>query len=393
LFSFKPSQAFEKIKKTKVQVQNPALTSSFLIFSDIESQSLNPSGIFPRRVEIGEVLYTDFNYKILSPINGIAYLDANQKKISLQIDGELNFKPKYERKEFSLLELKNKLNQLGIVTLDFKNQPFSDLLDEFRGSKETHIVLAPIVIEGNYDYKQLLTSKFKPELESFKRNLEKTFPNTKILDFLNDKKIDYRYPEGFYKLFLKKYCDIPISSTYDHTKILYIGPETLYHIIQGIYYNIPFHERIVGIGLLNKNGKLEGETRFFKIKNGTNLTEFFKNFNLNNNYKYVTVNSLYKKEEVIEIGNEFIFNIYKYKYLYICENKSLNSSETICIECGDCNYFCPVEAKPKALLDKDTSEFLTKECLECGLCSVFCPAHIDFQTRIIKNKGKSNANS
>ncbi len=353
-----------------------------MIFSDFESQSLNPSGDFPRRVEIGEILFNNSKSKVLSPINGIAYHDSNQSFISLRIDGELNFKPRYERTEFSLLELKNKLNQLGIISLDFENQPLADLLDEFKGSKDTHIVLAPIISEGTYDYKQLLISKFKPELETFKKNLEKSFPNTKILDFLNDKKTDYNYPDGIYKFFLKKYCGIELTNIPDHKKVLYLGPETIYHLLQGIYYNIPFHERIVGIGLLNKRGKLEGETKYFKIKNGTNLTEFFKNFSSNYNYKYITVNSLYKKKEVFDIGKEFIYNIYKYNYFYICETKSTNNSENLCIECGDCNYYCPVDANPRSLLDKDILNFDKNSCLECGLCTVFCPANIDFQTRI-----------
>ncbi len=391
MFSLKPSQVFEKIKKTKVQVHSPALTSSFLIFSEFDSQTLKPSGSFPRRVEIGEVLYSNADTKILCPINGIAYLDPDQKKISLKLDGELNFKSKYEKKDFSLLELKEKLNHLGIVSLDFDNEPFSFLIDEFKGSKDTNIIFAPIVAEGTYDYKQLLLTKFKPELDAFKRNLEKSFPNTKILDFLTDKKIEYNYPEGLYKLFLKKYCNITTNNPKDFKEILYIGPETLYHILQGIYYNIPFHSRIVGIGILNKGGKLEGETIFYNIKNGTNLSDFFKSFQINYNYKYVTVNSLYKKEEVIEIGQDFIFNIYKYNYFYLCETKSNNSSESLCIECGDCDYYCPVDANPRVLLNKDPSRFLKTDCLECGLCSVFCPSHIDFQTRIRNHKGNPNA--
>ncbi|MCX7999790.1 MAG: 4Fe-4S dicluster domain-containing protein, partial [Leptospiraceae bacterium] len=65
----------------------------------------------------------------------------------------------------------------------------------------------------------------------------------------------------------------------------------------------------------------------------------------------------------------------------ICE-EIITSHERICIDCNDCNYFCPVQANPKELLNRNKSSFLAEKCIECGLCSVFCPSHIDFARRI-----------
>ena len=391
MFSLKSSQVFEKVRKTTLQVPTPVITSSFVVKSQFFSRKLNPVGSFPRRVVIGETLFKENNYKILSPVNGIAYLDPTQSLVSLRIDGNLNFKPSYLRREFSILELKQKLDEMGIVSLDFPGELFSHFIELFSGSNNSVIVLSPITSENNIDFKNMIFSQLKPELEMFKKNLEKSFPNSKILDFLTEKKVIYKYPDGLYKLFLKKYCGITNIVNPDHKNIFFIGPETIYYILQALYYNIPFHERIISVNLINKKGKFEGETKYFRIKNGTNLSEFLKIMKDKFNYNYFSINSIYKSEAVFEIINNFIYDIYSYDSFYICETKSINNAEGICIECGDCNYYCPVNAKPFSLLSKDKNEFVKSACLECGLCSVFCPAKIDFHSKIKQELEKSDA--
>ncbi|NBU97084.1 MAG: hypothetical protein EBS19_02535, partial [Spirochaetia bacterium] len=344
MFTLKSSQVFEKSKKSSVQVLPPVISSSFLLFSKFHSRNLSPVGDFPRRVNIGELLYQDSSNKVLSPINGLAFLNSQDNNISLRIDGELNFKPKYERKEFNINEIKSKLNELGVVSLDFNCEPFSKFVEEFAGSSESLIVFSPITAEGNYDYKSVILSKYKPEFDTFKKSMEKTFPNSKVLDFLVEKKVSYKYPDGLYNLFLKKYCNITQPKFISHKNILYIGPETLYYLLQALYYNSPFHERLVSVNILNKKGKFEGDAKYFTIKNGTNLSNFLQYFKDKYRYKFFTINSLYNKQPVLEIGEDFIYSIYNHSSFYICEAKNTSVNEGICIDCGDCNYYCPVNA-------------------------------------------------
>jgi len=387
LFTLKSSQVFEKSKKSSVQVLPPVISSSFLLFSKFHSRNLSPVGDFPRRVNIGELLYQDSSNKVLSPINGLAFLNSQDNNISLRIDGELNFKPKYERKEFNINEIKSKLNELGVVSLDFNCEPFSKFVEEFAGSSESLIVFSPITAEGNYDYKSVILSKYKPEFDTFKKSMEKTFPNSKVLDFLVEKKVSYKYPDGLYNLFLKKYCNITQPKFISHKNILYIGPETLYYLLQALYYNSPFHERLVSVNILNKKGKFEGDAKYFTIKNGTNLSNFLQYFKDKYRYKFFTINSLYNKQPVLEIGEDFIYSIYNHSSFYICEAKNTSVNEGICIDCGDCNYYCPVNANPKALLNININDFKKDDCINCGICTVFCPANIDFQFRIEKKRG------
>jgi Na+-translocating ferredoxin:NAD+ oxidoreductase RnfC subunit len=152
-----------------------------------------------------------------------------------------------------------------------------------------------------------------------------------------------------------------------------------------LYYNSPFHERLVSVNILNKKGKFEGDTKYFNIKNGTNLGNFLQYFK--NKYKYFTINSLYNKQPALEIGEDFIFNIYNHSSFYICETKNSSVTEGICIDCGDCNYYCPVNANPKSLLNININDFKKDLCVNCGICTVFCPANIDFQFRIEKERG------
>ena len=387
MFTLKSSQVFEKSKKSSVQVLPPVISSSFLLFSKFHSRNLSPVGDFPRRVNIGELLYQDSSNRILSPINGLAFLNSQENNISLRIDGELNFKPKYEKKEYNINDIKSKLNDLGVVSLDFNCEPFSKFLEEFSGSRESLVVFSPITAEGNYDYKSVILSKYKPEFDTFKKSIEKTFPNSRVLDFLVEKKVSYKYPDGLYELFIKKYCNVTQASFITHKNILYIGPETLYYILQALYYNFPFHERLVSVNILNKKGKFEGDSKYFNIKNGTNLSNFLLYFKNKYKYNYFTINSLYSKQPALEIGEDFIYNIYNHSSFYICETKNSSTTEGICIDCGDCNYYCPVNANPKALLNVNINDFKKDICVNCGICTVFCPANIDFQFRIEKERG------
>lgn len=381
MFSLKSNQVFERTRKNKHLVPTPVITSSFLVYSAFFDKKLPPYGSFPRRVSIGEILFKKEKNKILSPINGLAYLSSEGESVQLRIDGGLNYKPQYLRRDFSLSELKDLLDETGVVSLDFPGELFSFFLDAFEGSKGTHIVLAPICSENQIDFKSILLTQYKPELESFKKNLEKLFPESRIQDFLTEKKVAYKYPEGIYKLFLKKYCNIHLNAP-DHKKILFIAPETIYHIIQGVYYGIPFHERNVSIQMITKSGKLDGQPKYFKIKNGTDLSEFLITFKNKYNYKFFTINTMFRSQPIYEISEKFIFDIYQHHTVFLYPTPYLNSSESMCIDCGDCNYYCPVDANPLALLMKNQSGFRNDLCVECGLCSVFCPSKIDFQLRI-----------
>jgi ferredoxin len=385
---FKSSQFFELNRSSSFQVPTPVLTDTIYLSVETAGRKYTVLGDFPRRVSIGEVLLRDQDFKVFSPINGIAHFDLSINAILLRIDGQLNTKPEFQKKEYTFLEMKTRLNELGVVTLDYPSLPFFSLLETFKSKEKSQIIFAPFTQENFLDYKGKILEKLSVEFQAFKSNLKKILPKSTILDFLTEKKEieSYSYPDGNPKYFLYKYCNQPLYSEIPKEDILYIGPETLYHLLYALYYSIPFHERLLSITVINHKGLLEGETRVYRVKNGTNLKEFLSLIKEKYGYRFFTINSFYDKQPVYEIGADFIFDIYRHHSIIVCEQIISKDQESVCIDCNDCSYFCPVDANPRALLDKDKSLFDKSICIQCGLCSVFCPAHIDFSNKILEEK-------
>jgi ferredoxin len=390
LLSFKTTQFFELHRKSNFQVPTPILTDNIVLPVETYGKKFVVVGEFPRRVEIGEVLLKNGEFKVISPVNGIATYDTEKVTLNLRIDGELNFKPTFEKKDYTFLELKSKLDIKGLVSFDFSSLNVSKLLDSFTGKEGSKIVFAPFTSENFIDYKSRILEKYRVEFDAFKTNLTKIFHKSTVFDFISEKKeIDsFSYPDGKPRYFLYKYCQEEMLSEVPLERILYLGPETIFHILLAIYHNIPLHERIVSVTIINKKGLLEGESKIYRIKNGTNLTEFLNLIRKQYGYKYFTINSFYEKQPVYEIGADFVFDLFKHHSLIICEQMLSGNQETICIDCNDCSYFCPVSANPRALLDKDNSDFNKDICIDCGLCSVFCPSQIDFSSKILAVKGE-----
>jgi Pyruvate/2-oxoacid:ferredoxin oxidoreductase delta subunit len=382
LLSFRSSQFFQLNKKTSFQVPVPILTPDLVINGNYFGSKLLAFGDFPRRVSIGEILFKDDKNKILSPVNGIISKEGEENSVHLRIDGELNYRAKFEKKEFTYLELKNKLEALAIVSLDFPNLRLIDQLDLFNASEDSIVIYAPYTKENFLDYHGKILEHNKPEFDALKQNLGKIFSKSKTLDFMSTEKLEYSYPDGSPRYFLYKHCDMNIHGEFPFEKILYLGPETIYYLIQALYFNVPFQERFLSVTIINRKGLLEGDTKVYRVKNGTNLFEFLQMIRDTYKYKYYTINSFYDKQPVYEIGSDFIFDIYRHHALIICEEMYRESEEDSCIECNDCSYFCPVSANPRVLLENNKSSFRKDICLECGLCSVFCPSHIDFSVKI-----------
>jgi Na+-translocating ferredoxin:NAD+ oxidoreductase RnfC subunit len=284
--------------------------------------------------------------------------------------------------------MKEKISSLGLVSLDFPGQSLASLLSSLIPDRDSFILFAPFTKENLIDYKSKIFEIYSKELSRLKKNIASIFPNVNIIDFLTEKKINYRYPEGSPRYFLHKYVGVDIVKEFPKERFLYLGPETVYHMIRALYHNIPFYERYVSVNIINQSGTLEGETKAFLLKNGLNLSDFLSNFQTK--YKYFTVNSFYDKQPVYEIGTEFIFDIYRHHSIIICDRIHFEKTEKLCTDCNDCSYYCPVSANPRAILEKDKSQFNSSVCLECGICSLLCPSHIDLSTRI--NEIKQGAN-
>jgi ferredoxin len=378
----KPSQFFKLNSNSSFKVPVPIISDKLTLTSDFFGKRLQPFGEFPRRVSIGDALFHNDIIKIPSPINGIIDFEEPTRSIHLRIDGELFCKPKFQRLTYDLSELKKTLMEMGIGSLDFPGIFMQELLSKFQDGSDACIVLSPFTQENFIDYKSKIQEGFSSEYDQFKKNLSVVFPKAVVLDFVSDKKIPYAYPDGNPSYFIYKYCSEKIADDFPFEKYLYLGAETIFHILRALYQKIPFYERYVAVNVINRSGTLEGETQVFSLRNGINLAEFLNGFKDKYNYNCFTINSFFDKQPVYEIGTEFIYDIYRHHAIIICDDLYGGDEEGICIDCNDCSYYCPVQADPRILLEKNKSTFKKDICIDCGICSVFCPAHIDFTVKI-----------
>lgn len=376
-------KAFSKPKSVLIQTPIPSLKDKLKITVDYQGERLLIKGDYPARVRIGDIIMENSAVKKVSPINGIAKIDADNDCISFTIDGELNRGSTFNPKKYKLGEMVSVLLNSGLVSLDFKGLGISRLFQILATHSNPYIVLSPFSLENHIDFKEIILKEFNDGFTLFKQTLLELMPESTVMDYISDKKYNYHYPDGNPNYFLLKYCGIELVTKIEESKVFYLGAETLYHIIRALYYGVPFHERHCTFYWKSKEGRVEAK-KTFVLKNGQNLYDFF--YNYKDSYKQFTINSFYNHQSVYQTGSEFIVDIYQYNSFILCDDEPRNLKERICIDCDDCTAFCPVDANPRGLLDKKDGEFQSQACIECGICSVICPSHIDFYTRITASK-------
>ncbi len=353
--------------------------SEFKLSNKIFQTPIALYGEYPRRVSIGDTIFEDENGKILSSVNGIASIDLTDQ-INLVQDGNLKFQSKKELSQFGKSEFLNKLNKYALISLDFKNKSIFELFKIFK--PDGKIVFSPFTRENFFSYKDLILENFKEEFEFFKVHLEKLFPDASLLDFFNDKTLNKEYPIGIPEYFINKKLFIN-ETKFPHENILYFGGETIFHLIRTLYYNIPFHERLIQFLFIEKKGKIKKESKW--LKNGTKLdfTEFEDEF------PFFSLNCFYKSDKIFNSKESFNLDIYSTYGFIFSTKSSAENLEQECSDCNDCNYFCPTNAIPRNLLYRETSKFLVNQCIECGICSLICPSKIDLHSKIKTEKQKN----
>jgi Pyruvate/2-oxoacid:ferredoxin oxidoreductase delta subunit len=380
---FKTSQ-FLNFQSKKNPLLFPII-SDYKVRGEINFQSYNLVGDYPRRVSIGEALFENSEHKIVSPLNGIAKLGNESKTISLLQDGALYQKSESKISEYTKESLLKKLSNSGVVSLDFQNETFKSILDAFIPNRESFIVYSPFTRENQIDFHKILLEDFKNELSIFKKNLAKIFPNVNTIDFLTEKKIPYKYPSGIPEYFMQKFVGLE-TNQFPKKQFMYLGPETIFHILRALYFDIPFHERHFSIFFMDKEDSKESKNYFLNFKNGSVLDDFLKTYS--DQYTHFALNSFYNMESISEISDSFVFDIYKHHSIILTNSLSAKKSEVECIDCDECNYFCPVSANPRGLLEVDRTNFKASICVECGICSAVCVSKINFKEKIFNFSGK-----
>ena len=349
------------MKKISIKKDNSILVSNFLddffdpkeVYIPIINQAtLN---IKNNTVKKGELLFSNSNHKLFSPISGtlknIVTLN-NQKYLVIKN----NFKEeqrkknkkklKYEKKE--ILELINKYYP------EFNLEKISDTL-YFK-------VLTDDIYNANNSF---IFAKYLDDLLDVLDILREiySFVEVKILLKENDSEsislfsnILGRYPFISITLLPDIY---PIANNlllekHFNFKMNIIDLNDALNILHALFYHQPFLDCYVTISGNIKNREV------IKVKKGTNLNEVLERLNISN--KKAHLNNILNQS--VDIDNLIIDENINSVLFFNEEEK-----EKTCISCGKCLKVCPMGCEP--ILNKKMNK-----CISCGLCEYVCPSFL-----------------
>ena len=150
----------------------------------------------------------------------------------------------------------------------------------------------------------------------------------------------------------------------------------IYYTISDILdiYNILRKNIVPSVNYITLSGNLLKYSKVIRIKNGTNLDDLLKYYNIKENS--IFINGLLNGFKINT--NNFILDK-NVKSIFINTEKKYNTYD--CINCGLCKKSCPVNINPKYMYfhnNKKSKEYKMK-CVNCGICEYVCPSKIDLR--------------
>ncbi|BDA77677.1 oxidoreductase [Leptospira kobayashii] len=352
-----------------------------------------PSGskiteIYPKRVSLGEVLIDSGALRILAPVNGVATLTEDGTHFQIKQDGVWKTSSPFQNRNYSFAEVLEKFVEGALASLDFPNLSLLKLFSSFSPENHFKIVISPFTRYNHLSFDEMIVAEMKEPLDQFLLLLKSTFPKAEILSHIDSGKIPYSHPLGIPEFFIHKITgeDIPsVNEQIQNNRILFLGPETIYHILRSLYYDEPFTRRHLSVCLVDRKGRMDTESRQFLLTNGQSL-DFIRQNN-DKRYKVASFQSMFDSVNALDINSLGNFNIYEHYLLLLYERLPVVRNEFACIDCNECNTYCPTNANPFALVKKRFEDFEKESCIECGICTVYCPSGIDIRSRILEVKG------
>lgn len=342
------------------------------------------SSDFPRRVTLGESLgETEKGWAVLSPLNGIVSLSKDKKQMLLNLDGEWLSAREYKPKLTDYSEFLLKIKKLGLLHLDFRESTLHSAFDNLNNLKLETIVLSPFTAHNHLNAKELFSEQEKLGIQFLKNQFLSFFPKVKILDLLTEVVDEFSEPLGNHEYFLSKNLGISLREV--RTKLadrslLYLGPETIFHLIRALYFSIPFVKRHLIVFLMDSSGKVGSIRKEYFLSNGQSLQFLVDEYQ--EKYSTASFESVYDISASMDIQKLPYFQIQNHSFLILTKGKKKERSPFPCIQCLECNGICPTKANPYALILEEPGRFQREECLHCGLCTVHCPSGIDLRALI-----------
>jgi len=383
-----PRSFTRKFNKTENKRER-TIQGNFLIPVPTGSQFLED---FPKRVLLGEMIASTQNLRILSPVNGLASLSEDRNFFQIKQDGAWHTTSPFLRRVSSYETFLADCKEGALASLDFPNLALDKYFGSFYKTDPFEIYLAPFTRYNNLPFLEIIASEMKEAVSEFVLTLAEIFPNAKIHNFLNSDASQYTHPDGIPEYFISKFQKSnlkKITSELESRKIMYIGPETLYHILRMVYYREPFTRRHLYVCLVDRKGRIDTESRYFLLTNGQSLDFIIQNFD--KRYKVASFQSMFEAVSPHDIRSLGNFNIYEHNILLLYERLPVIRNAFPCIDCFECNAYCPTGANPYSIVRGHSEDFISSQCIECGICTLHCPSGIDIRSKIIGAKKSDHA--
>jgi ferredoxin len=375
-----PRSFTRKFHKTENKRER-TIQGNFLI--PVPSGSQIPDD-FPKRVVLGETLVGSQNLRILAPVNGLASLTSDHTHFQIKQDGAWSTTSPFLRRVSNYESFLADCSEGALASLDFPDLPLDKYFASFSKTESFTVYLAPYTRYNHLHFSEIIAQEMQEALTEFELLLCQIFPNAKIYNFLKSERSSFTHPMGIPEYFVSKQQKAGIkeaNESLSRHKVMYLGPETVYHILRMIYYREPFTRRHLYVCLVDKKGRIDTESRYFLLTNGQSLDFIIQNFD--KRYKIASFQSMYEPVDSHDIRSLGNFNIYEHKVLVLYERLPVIRNAFPCIDCFECNTYCPTGANPFSIVKGFADDFVKSQCIECGICTLHCPAGIDIRSKII----------
>ncbi|TGM56355.1 oxidoreductase [Leptospira biflexa] len=338
---------------------------------------------YPTRVTHGQVMLSHNGTKVLAPVNGVATLTSDQKFFQIKQDGSWSTSSVYHFQNYDFSSLTNAFDEGALASLDIQDMPLKDYFLKFKSNPSFRIVLSPFSRYQHLDFENMILGSMKEAYISFVELVKSIFPKVEVTNFFENPTLKFEHPNGIPEYFLHKQFDwnvVKAKKSLLSNEILYLGAETIYHILRKLYFGEPFTKRHLAVFLVDRKGRIDLEPRQFFLTNGQSLA-FIPN-NMDKRYKIASFDTVFDAIQPMDVNALGYFNIYEHYSITLYEKLPVARKEFSCIDCMECNHYCPTHANPFQLIKGKSEEFDKDKCVSCGICTVYCPAGIDIRKRI-----------
>ncbi|MCC5816472.1 MAG: hypothetical protein JJT78_17105 [Leptospira sp.] len=377
----KSFRSFSRVRHEKGEKNETLIEGSFFLRA---KEGIRLVGEFPRRVFMGDCLAFLNDRKILSPANGIVIFETNEDKNYLKITQDGGLEPPHEFQDVTADQnyFFNLLDKNGIFSLDFEDTPLVNYLKNFWTTDNSELILSPFSKWNSPNFQNLVNKDYHKEWELLLVLLEKIFPGKKIHNYWSHKNLKFAYPSGTPDYFSDRIAGFSIlgKEPKDLGRIFYLGSETIWHLIRGLYYDLPFTRRHLSVYCVDKQGRMDGRERHFLLSNGQSF-QFLKGI-FAKEYEYYSLDHFYNPSNILSKNEEHYFDIFENSSVVFYMSSPKKHSPLPCTECNECNINCPTSANPMGLI-AGMEEFEPKLCIHCGLCNLYCPSGIDLREKIM----------